>query len=363
MRNFPLKILIDGGLLDKPRGLGRSLKELIFAFSVVQPTDIELIVLVHDDVAQEHLISARCIRYERLPKMPIPIWEQFLVPYAAFRHKVDLVHSPANTKPLALNYSKIPHIVTLHDLIFLHSSGATWYQRIGALYRRVVVKAMLKGRLNLVTVSRSSADDIKRLLGRESTVVPVSVELFLRQEPSQTAAAHSVAMPYFIHIGGVAPHKNTVRVIQAFAAANLPNYDLIVLGIPADSAFAQTHAGTHVKFPGWVTDAQIKTYISNANAMIFPSLVEGYGLPIAEALSLGCPVITSNFAPMSEVAGGAARLVDPLSVTEMQAAITEMALDASKREQLISAARIRAEAFSADNVGRRMLELYREAVA
>lgn len=357
-----LRVLVDGGLIAKPRGLGRYVRELVYALGQSRANDIDLYVLIGRKIPQQDLPVSHGIRYVRFPDLPIPIWEQILVPIVALWLRVDVVHCPCNTKSLLFNLLPKRHVVTLHDLIFMQYSGSTWYQKLGAIYRRAVVPRMFGGRMSLVTVSEFSSRQIEQMFGHKAETVWTAVECFMKSmsvKQDTDRPKLSPVKPYFVHIGGTSPHKNTARLIDAFLKARLDNFRLVVLGVPTDSALATQHACESVLFPGWVSDAEVARYIRGASAMLFPSLVEGYGLPIVEAFSLGCPVMTSNFPPMSELAGDAALLVDPTSVDELARGCIALAQNAQLRSQLISAGRRRLSAFSAINMGIKMIDIYR----
>jgi glycosyltransferase involved in cell wall biosynthesis len=363
MSEKKIKVLIDGVLLRKPRGLGRYVKELLHVLEGVgERTEFEFHVLVDAEPPTETIRGG--IRYTVCPKMPIPLWEQFLVPFMAWRLGANLIHCPCNTKSLLFNASSMAHVVTLHDLMFIRVPGTTLYQKIGAAYRRFVVSRMFSGNLHLIAPSDATARDIARVFGRSSKVVPTSVESFTNGANCADGVQASEIPPgnrYFLHIGGEYPNKNTRSLIQAFLDADIPDIRLIVLGVSANSELASDCRCDSVQFPGQISDGQVRLYISGAIAMLFPSLEEGYGLPIIEAFALGCAVMTSNRPPMSDLAGQAALLVNPESKTEMTEACRLLAGSSEERERLVAAGSVRSGLYSADCMRRNIVDLYRVA--
>jgi glycosyltransferase involved in cell wall biosynthesis len=363
MSEKKIRVLIDGALLRKPRGLGRYVKELLHALGGSDDgSDFEFCVLVDEQPPAE--APRLGIQYVVCPRLPIPVWEQLLVPFMTWRLGANVVHCPCNTKSLLFNTCSVPHVVTLHDLMFVRVPGKTLYQKIGAAYRRFVVPRMFKGNIHLVSPSEETARDISQVFGRTSIVIPTSVESFTSAVKCTECAEDLKGSPglrYFLHIGGEYPNKNTRLLIQAFLDANIADVRLIVLGVSENSALATDCKCQSVGFPGWISDRQVGLYISGAIAMLFPSLEEGYGLPIVEAFSLGCPVMTSNRPPMSELAGQAALLVDPESKAEMIDACRLLAANSEERARLAAAGLIRSGLYSADRMRANLIEVYRAA--
>src|SRR5262249_47853209 len=149
-----------------------------------------------------------------------------------------------------------------------------------------------------------------------------------------------IADPYFLYVGNLEPRKNLERLIEAFARLPHKEHQLVIAGnrwyrgaAPEQKAKALGVNG-RVKVLGYVPPAEVPPLFSGATAFVYPSLLEGFGLLIVEAMGCGTPVITSNNSSMKEVAGQAALLVDPLDVREMSAALSCVAEDADLRQDL-----------------------------
>ncbi|MGK5032344.1 glycosyltransferase family 4 protein [Janthinobacterium sp. MDT1-19] len=331
-----MKLLIDGYYLDKPRGMGRYLQELLFAVARFAPEYYIISVMVPDDISNALLVLPERIDYIRKRRLPFPVWEQFSVPLTVLMQCPDVVHFPYNTMPVCMNLPFLRNIfygarvVTVHDLIYMSSPGGNFYQGWGNRYRKFCVQLISKFKTCIITDSYFSAVEIKSLLNLTAEVVYIPVE---RTCPEQFGERSIVdkwisSKNYLLHIGGVSPHKNSKRCVEAFIAAKLEGWQLAVLGMPSDCPLAQEHAGNDaVKFPGWVSDHEMRTILGHADGVLFPSLMEGYGLPIVEAFASGKPLLTSDLPPMNELAADAAILVKPTSVSELTAGILKMVHD------------------------------------
>ena len=296
-------ILIDGSLITKPRGIGRYVEELLRALASVSLEGLSFIVLIPMDYKLPDSLNHKNIIYHRVKSYPFPIWEQIILPFYIKKFKVDLVHFPYNTYSLFSILMSVKKIITIHDLIFLTSHGGTIYQRVGNIYRSVLIR-LLKFFIKKVTVitdSQFSKEQIDLTLGCDSKVVYISIG---DADKKSFDALHRFGLDelsYFIHIGGVSPHKNTQRVIDAFLDANIANKKLVIVGVPPNSELALHNKNDNILYPGWLSNEEIRGLISKSICMIFPSLAEGYGMPIVESLVQKKPVITSAVAPLNEL--------------------------------------------------------------
>ena len=354
-----MRILIDGFLIGKPRGLGRYVRELINALKLHAPDDFEIIVAIPRGTELPDFLKSDKIIYREFTRFPYPIWEQFVIPYLVFNLKADICHCPYNTIPFFRVSAK--YVVTIHDLIFQDSLGQGWYQNFGNLYRRLMLKSIKHRPPVVVTVSNESASVIQRSIGLNSHVIYTPTET-VGLDHCRSSEKINKAEKVLLHIGGTAVHKNTVRVIQAFKLANIAGSKLVVLGMDVSSEIAQQYMAPDTVFPGWVEDEQIVDLFSEADILIFPSLVEGYGLPIIEGFTAGVPVLTSNRPPMSEIAGDGAYLINPESVEEMAAGIRlllsdkQLAFDmVSKGTERLSIINSRAICYDLSRVYRNMM--------
>ncbi len=356
---YMLRILIDARMIEKPRGLGRYVREMLYAIGLQQSKDVEIFVLTPWG-SEERVSKLGAFRIVSVRAVPIPLWEQLLVPLLAWKLRADLVHSPCNTTSLWFLRGGRRCLVTIHDLMFFEVRGATLYQRLGNAYRRFVVSRLRASNICLLAVSDATRNAIRSELGQTATVIAEPVNSFVSSGRRAVGSSEKIqSKPYFVHIGGVAAHKNTQLVVDAFNSAGLTDFALIVLGVPRNARVAVRWRSDRVIIPGWISDEEVANYVAGAVAMLFPSLMEGYGLPILEAFALGCPVITSEHAPMSELAGEAAILVNPRSAAMIGDACRRIASDDLLRRGLIEKGLRRVAEFSAERIGSELMAEYR----
>ena len=237
-------------------------------------------------------------------------WEWTSLPREARGH--DLVHFPAFPPTPAVRGAQV--VYTLHDLVWwrhpeLLSRGGKHY------YRRLAAHAV--GRAHVVTVSHAVADEMRELLGVEPVaVIPPGV-----RPPTPGTTPEQRDRPYLLTVGAVEPRKNLHRLLDAYARSGLAgDVDLLLVG---RAAWGELPDGA--QHLGAVDDARLDALYAGATAVVALSLYEGFGLPVAEALAAGTPVVCSDIPPFREVSGGAARFVDPLDVLATAAALRDAA--------------------------------------
>jgi glycosyltransferase involved in cell wall biosynthesis len=355
-------VVIDAFYYNKPRGFGRYIRELVFSITNCSASSVRFIIYIPRTVQLKDLIVHENVSYEYIPNVPFPLWEQFIFPFYLKTRMTGeniIVHHPYNTKPILFPDKRLKHIVTLHDLTFLDFKGDSFYQKVGALYRTFCTRFLSSKNCDLITVSNASKEDIYNKLGLKSFPIYTSVERFISEGVDADYLKQIGQERFFLHIGGVSSHKNSSRAIEAFISSNV-DLKLFVIGLPSDCEIAlKFRMYNKIVFPGWVTDGQVNALLASAQALVFPSLKEGYGLPIVEAFALGCPVITSDIDPMREVAGGAALLVDPFSESQLSEAYKMLSTD-EHRADYVSRGYNRFADFSSESMGRNTLNFYKQ---
>jgi glycosyltransferase involved in cell wall biosynthesis len=265
------------------------------------------------------------------------------------------------TYPVPLYVAGARNIYTIHDLIPLATPQLTRIprKRHGRLLRRVVERAEC-----IVTVSETVRRDVIEMFGlRPERVVNTyqAVDTPARDAP---AAAPLPPGSYFLFCGAVETRKNLVRLADAHALSGV-SQPLVVVG-PAVAGHqrleAQLRGAPRLVRTGWRPRAEVIGLIRNSLAVLYPSLAEGFGLPIAEAMTLGTPVLTSARGACAEIAGAAARLVDPEDVVQIARGIADLASDSGLRQRLRDAGRARAGLFGIDAYARRLSGLYTDLV-
>ncbi len=260
----------------------------------------------------------------------------------------DVFWSPRHHLPVALG--EIPAVVTIHDLIW-RTAPETMERGRGFLEAALMRHAVRRAD-RIIAVSESTRNDLVAAFpsAKDKTVViPLAASL-----PSASPAT-PVRRPYILFVGTMEPRKNLVRVIDAFAqllASSETNHDLVVAGNPGwrnSEERRRLHdpsLGARLKHVGHVDDDTLAQLYSGADFVVAPSLYEGFGLQVLEALSFGKPVITSNISSLPEVAGDAAILVDPFSVGQIRTAMQRLIEDRRLHQELSERAARRAARFS-----------------
>ena len=272
-------------------------------------------------------------------------WTQFQLPKLYDRLNASLLFSPIPEAPI---FTKTQHVVTLHDLIPLR-----FFSRFSAmrLYCRYYVPQVLNQAKHILCDSEATAKDIVdfyQISASKITVIP------LAYDEKHFRFLDLPTRNYFLYMGRHQPYKNLHRMIKAFASiAKLSDSEFWIAGsidkrYTADlvAHIAHLNLTDHVKFLSYVSYAELPELINQAIALVFPTLWEGFGLPVLEAMACGTPVITSNLSSLPEVAGDAALLVDPYNETTIADAMSAIVTDSQLRHQLRQKGLDRASQFS-----------------
>jgi glycosyltransferase involved in cell wall biosynthesis len=288
--------------------------------------------------------------------------------------RFDLLHSPALTAPLA---TRAANVVVLADTTWITVPDLGRGQAGTVRLWRAVVPRVARRADRVIAISNAGAGDVERHLRvpRERVdVVPLGYGTPPRVQPTPPAELRRRLGlengPIVLNIGAMKVHKNQMRLVQALPAVRttVPRAQLVVAGArtPYEERLRdeaeRLGVGGSVAFPGYVEDADLEGLYAAASAFVFPSLNEGFGLPVLEAMVRELPVVTSDAGSLPEVAGGAALLVDPESVQEIAAATARVISDTALRERLMAAGRSRLEEFTWERTAAGTLGSWRRAL-
>jgi len=347
------------------------------------------------DHKNEYFLLGTPERYHEIGALPsnfhlvrFPEAEATLSTFLKFRAVVkrfhcDLVHIPHTFwRPLPVG---VPYVMTVHDLLdYLYRTSAQG-SFMRALHFYMTNRAMHHA-ARIFAVSAFTKQDITRYFHmRPEKIEVVYNALDERLSLGPTGPAEramllerfQVNFPFVLYAGRISPHKNVVRIIEAFSALKvqlakegvLPDLKLIIVGDEVsrhpDIRRAVIKAGVQpdVRFFGFVPIEVLRAFLDVAKVFIFPSLYEGFGLPPLEAMAHGTPVVTSNCSSLPEVVGNAAMLVNPENVFEISRALHMVLTDQELRERMKTAGRERAKHFSWDVSAKKMLAVYEEVAA
>lgn len=278
------------------------------------------------------------------------VWTQFQIPKIYQNLKSQLLFSPIPEAPL---YTNCRFIVTAFDMIPLRFPN-----RLSPLttYHKYYTPEVFKQAEHIICISESTANDIIQFYQIPSHKI---TPILLAGDNSHFQFLNLPTRNYFLYVGRQDPYKNLQRLITAFSALPHRNdYELWLAG-PYDQRYSplleiqtQELGISHlVKFLNYVSYDELPIIINQAIALVFPSLWEGFGLPVLEAMACGTPVITSNISSLPEVAGDAAILINPYNPGEITAAMTTIINDSETRKQLVEKGLKRANQFSWEKTG------------
>jgi glycosyltransferase involved in cell wall biosynthesis len=361
-------------------GMEIAARELIPALVAAAPDGMRFTAFVNREASQVSHAGVTDLR-QQLPVVMVPVrarrrvqWvlgEQTLLPLLAARAKVDLVHSLASTAPL---WGRFRRVVTIHDLIYARYPEAHAGMRGRAM--RVLVPAAARRSHRVIADSLSTRDDLIELLALPAEridVVPLGVGAVYRAEPLGEGDVRGnlrlAGRRVVLSLSAKRPHKNLLALIGALARIPAEQRPVLVLaGYPTEHE-AQLRERARalgvdddVRFPAWLSDAEVEGLWAISDAFVFPSFYEGFGLPVLEAMARGVPVACSNASSLPEVAGEAALLFDPRDEQAIADALARLLQDGALAERLRIAGRERAREFTWERTARATIDSYLRAL-
>lgn len=307
-------------------------------------------------------------------KLYSPFWLNFYVPSYVAQANIDLFHGANFVLPLRLPCKTV---ATVHDISFIHIPHA-----YGRIYRRYMVmqtKRSLRAADAVIAVSEKTRDDLIKVFRAEPkrvTVIPNGIGEEFRNDYDQdylSKVRAQLMLPerYILHVGVVEVKKNIGVLLQAAAPLIKRGLvDGVVLagrdGLGADKIRGLANKlglGNRAHFLGFVPQELLPGVYNLANAVVFPSLYEGFGLPVLEAMACGTPVITSNISSLPEVAGDAALLVSPNNSEELKQALERVLTDERLRASLREKGLTRVQEFTWEKTAAKHIEVYRRVLA
>lgn len=273
--------------------------------------------------------------------------------------KNDLAFSPGYNAPL---FIRTPFIFTIHDLNHIdRSENSSFLKR---LYYKLIMQRACRHAQAVLTVSEFSKRRIVEWSGIPADRV-INVGNGVDAEYSPSASAFQPGYQYVLSVSNRKAHKNEPRLIEAFSRASVPaGVRLLFTGRATPELMdvvEQYQLQDRVTFIGRVAEADLPGLYRGAMALMFPSLYEGFGLPVIEAMACGCPVLTSDTTSLPEVAGDAALLIDPTSVQAIADGISSICADEALRAAMIQKGYVQAARFSWSEVVRKADLAFRRA--
>jgi glycosyltransferase involved in cell wall biosynthesis/radical SAM superfamily enzyme YgiQ (UPF0313 family) len=365
-----MRIAFDGTTLRPGRtGVGYYSEHLLRHLAVTHPGD-EVVVVSNQPIDTTEALESRVRVATSSIRVPRMVWMQMLAPRLLDRLAPDVAHFTNGMVPML---SRIATVVTIHDM------SLTLYPRYHpprrVLLNRPFVDLAARRADAIITVSESAKDDIVRLykLAPDRVHVvheaaapsfrPVTDAGVLRRVREQ----YSLSERFILSVGSIEPRKNLPTLIEAFArrhkAGDLP-HQLVCAGPygwlsgDLDERIDRLRVSNAIRFTGYVPFEDLSALYSLAEMFVFPSIYEGFGLPIVEAMAAGTPVVTTRVGALAEVAGDAACYVDRLSADALGDAMVALAADPIRRHELRSRGLARARTFSWERAARETHGIY-----
>ncbi len=320
----------------------------LYRAAIVQAPEIEFVFFLEqtDALRQAHAeFRAHNVRLVPMPHRPAPWRLAVQLPLLRRRHGVDLLHMQYRLPLVAAGTCAC----TMHDI--LYETHPQYFTRFFVWQSRLTGRRSARRAAVLFAGSEFSLHEMVRLYGvdKERVGVTFSAVDFERFQPGAKGADEVRALglvpgAYLLTVGRLEPRKNHLTLLRAYARLGDDAPPLVIVG-QRDFSYGKVfeelerlQLGSRVRLLENISDAALPALLRHARLFVYPSFAEGFGMPVAEAMASGVPVITSNTTSLPEVAGDGALLVDPTSVDELSQAMARMLADAPLRERLVAAA-------------------------
>jgi glycosyltransferase involved in cell wall biosynthesis len=319
-----------------------------------------------DDLPQRHDFALQGSRWPTERRSVRIVWEQVTWPWQS--RQFDLMHSMAFVTPIV---TSCPTVVTVYDLSFLH-----FPERFPALQRWYLnsqTKRSCRAARRVITISESSRQDVHQFFGvplSQIDVVYPGVNGRYQPLPAAQITAfrqkHNLPDRYILHVGTLQPRKNISTLLEALAKLDDKDVHLVLAGGKGwlyNEIFAQIEAlglTERVIFPGYVTDDDLPLWYNAAVLFAFPSVYEGFGMPVVEAMACGTPVVASNASSIPEAMGDAGLMFDPENATELVERIASVLHDSDLSATMRAKGLQQARNFSWEEAGRQTAVSYQQ---
>ncbi len=371
-----MRIALDARTIYRPdrRGTGKNLVDLYAHVLTLKP-DWQVLALHRSSAEVAGVLPPAALpRRIEMPGDRLNAWERFRLPWAAWSQRADVLHCPANTAPA---WMPVPALVTIHDLIPLDMPQ--WYapayvERFAGAVRHACQRAA-----GIICPSHYTAQRLRAEFQADPehlAVIPWAPDSAMRAldraQCQSVLAAYGVAEPYVLHFGGADPRKNTRRLIEAWAmldAATRRIWKLLIVGLDPSAqetlrpVVQRLELTDSIVMHDFAAEADLPALLSAAEVLAYPSLSEGFGLPILDAFVAGTPVLTSNVTSLPEVAGKAAVLTDPCDACAMARGLAWLIRDRRLRDEMVALGRRRVQEFTWARTARCFVSAVEQAAA
>lgn len=374
MSNQPAAVLLDVRIVREAlTGVGRYLVGLMNEIGSIQPQDLELTAVGRaDQPSLSGAVPVLRLSGQAGRSTPLGLTQHLVLKRSLRRQRCDLYHYPNFDVP-PLPATRV--VATCHDLEPLRHPEL-FSRKIVCFYR--LLSRRLRSVDRVITISENTARDVHELLGipRERiTPVYLGVDPTFApasgDERSRVSRKYQLPEKFVLYLGNTMPHKNVERLIAAISIVRRshPDVELIIAGAAdkyrasVERAVARHGLDQAVRFVGKVPEADLPALLSSAAVFAFPSLYEGFGLPVLEAMACGAPVVTSTRSSLPEIVGDAAVTVEPTDASALARGLAAILDDPGFSARLSERGIIRARQFTWRRCAETHLQVYREVLA
>ncbi len=375
------KIGIDARFaVHNRRGIGHYTLKLIQNLAEIDNHN-EYVLYIDKDNSEDVLPKQKNFRIKKLRPANYLIWEQVALPIQAKKDGLDILHCTGNTAPIFLD-RLIKQVITILDVMYLKDysllpQSISAYQRLGRIYRKMIVPLATRHVSKIITISDFSKNDIKKHIPTlKDEVIEVtyaaSDERFHVVDRNDATVKikdkFGIAGNYILSLGALDPRKNTELVVKKFIELKSDRKikeKLVIVGMPnwRQTRFYDMVNNSSYRdeiiFTDFVSEEDLVLLYNCADVFLYPSLYEGFGIPLLEAMSCGVPVITSNTTSIPEVVGDTALLINPRDGEELKKALLSLLNDEKLRKDLINRGFEQVKKFSWRKMAEKTLEVYR----
>lgn len=362
---MPLKISIDArSVADNRTGVGNYVVNLISSLKKLDDKNIYFIF----KSSFRHGVK-KIPFFSRMFRAFFFLYDNFIFPFKLLLINTDVYHSPAFILPLInFKYKKIITIADLGFYVYGRGFSRKWHEK----HLKFMLPRSVRKADRIIAISESTRKQIIEIFDvPPEKVVTVHLGVSEKYKIMEDRASvdrfiekYGIKKPFILFVGNMDPRKNLKRLISAFRSVKkeVKTLQLVIVGNKGElfqkDIMEEVKRGD-VILPGYISEEEIICAYNAAAVFVFPSLYEGFGLPILEAMACGAPVVASNVYSMPEVAGGAAVTVNPESTEEITAAILKILNDENFRKNLIAGGLNRAKKFGWETTAQKTLEIYK----
>jgi glycosyltransferase involved in cell wall biosynthesis len=369
-----MKIGVDARLLSRPlTGIGRYTLEMCRALSQIPEVSLFLYSPSSiQDVVRRKFSSAQFRTMNFKNGMLRQLWSESFLPLWAKMDAVDIFWGPAHRLPHFLPKA-IPRVVTIHDLVWKYA-GETM-RRPTYFLEKIQMPLAVRAADSIVADSQATANAVKLEFGIDADnlmVVSLAGNSVKNVASFDDLSAQGINGSYFLFVGTLEPRKNLTRLLTAYSllpkAVKLQTSMVIAGGkgwgkVNLEDTIARLDLDGYVKVLGYVDEPKLAALYAHAKFLAMPSLYEGFGLPLVEAMMHGTPVLTANNSSMPEVAGDAGLLVDAQDINSIRDGLMNLLSDEVLRNKLGNNAIIQAIKFNWDDSARQLVSAFNDVIS